>query len=65
MLPLARDLELTVDTSCERNDVDCVANKVRKYEGHGNILIAWRHGSMGDILETLGVDDPPEYPPDR
>ncbi|KAE8364072.1 hypothetical protein BDV27DRAFT_118776 [Aspergillus caelatus] len=62
---LATDLGLTVDTSCKRNKVYCVAEAVSDYEGPGNILISWRHGKMRELVQALGYDDPPEYPEDR
>lgn len=65
VLPLATDLGLTVDTSCKRNQVHCVAEKINDYDGPGNILIAWRHGKMKQLVQALGYDDPPEYPEDR
>jgi len=39
VVPLAADLGLTVDTSCDRDDPACVKKKVKNYEGKGNILI--------------------------
>lgn len=42
--PLATDLGLTVDTSCDRDDSACVAAAVKAYEGNGpaeNTLICW------------------------
>ncbi|KAK1141264.1 hypothetical protein N8T08_009303 [Aspergillus melleus] len=65
VLPLADDLDLIVDTSCKRNRVHCVAKKIRRYRGCGNILISWRHGKMEEMAQELGVEDPPEYPEDR
>lgn len=37
--PVAKDLGLTVDTSCGRDDAKCVKKVVNKYKGPGNILI--------------------------
>ena len=37
--PLAKDLGLTVDTSCDRDDVDCVVKKITSYKGPGDILL--------------------------
>ncbi|KAF2769309.1 hypothetical protein EJ03DRAFT_293317, partial [Teratosphaeria nubilosa] len=62
--PLAQDLGLTVDTSCGRDDPDCVANVVDNYGGSGNILICWEHDALTDIVETLGDGDAPTYPDD-
>lgn len=39
VVPLAQDLGITVDTSCQRDDEDCVSDVVENYEGEGNILI--------------------------
>ncbi|CAI7646413.1 unnamed protein product [Penicillium palitans] len=64
--PLAKDLGLTVDTSCDRDDPDCVKDVVAGYDGKGlaNILICWEHDALTDIAETLGVKDAPSYPDD-
>lgn len=65
--PLAKDLGLTVDTSCDRDDPDCVKDVVYGYDGKGlaNILICWEHDALTDIAEALGVKDAPSYPDDR
>jgi hypothetical protein len=65
VLPLADDLGLTVDTSCERNDVECVVDAVHSHKRPGDILIVWRHGDMGDIVEALGATEQIEYPKKR
>ncbi|TPR01635.1 Major Facilitator Superfamily protein [Aspergillus niger] len=65
VLPVAKDLDLPVDTSCKRNHVKCVAKRIREFKGTGNILISWRHGKMREIVQELGYEDPPEYPEDR
>lgn len=40
--PLAQELGLTIDTSCDRDDGKCVKKAVNNYTGAGNILICWR-----------------------
>ncbi|XRM41785.1 hypothetical protein ABZX51_005026 [Aspergillus tubingensis] len=65
VLPVAQDLGLSVDTSCKRNHVKCVAKRIKEFKGTGNILISWRHGKMRQIVQELGYEDPPEYPDDR
>lgn len=60
--PLAKDLGLEVDTSCDRDDADCVKKAVKKYKGSGNILICWEHAALTDIVQSLGDDNAPEYP---
>ncbi|KAJ9296734.1 hypothetical protein DTO271G3_4933 [Paecilomyces variotii] len=63
--PLAQDLGLTVDTSCDRDDPKCVKKTVDNYTGSGNILICWEHGELTDIVDKLGDDNAPTYPDDR
>ncbi|KAK5807671.1 hypothetical protein VI817_001929 [Penicillium citrinum] len=63
--PLAEDLGLTVDTSCDRDDSKCVKDVVKGYVGSGNILICWEHDALTDIVEELGDDDAPKYDDDR
>lgn len=60
--PLANSLGLSVDTHCDRDDSDCVADAVNGYTGDGNILICWEHGQLTNIVEALGDDNAPEYP---
>ncbi|CAI7603182.1 unnamed protein product [Penicillium pancosmium] len=62
--PLATDLGLTVDTSCDRDDPDCVKDVVDGYSGSGNILICWEHDALTDIVKELGDKDAPDYPDD-
>ncbi|KAJ5224914.1 uncharacterized protein N7469_008417 [Penicillium citrinum] len=63
--PLAEDLGLEIDTHCSRKKAKCVAKTIRKYDGPGNILVSWRHGTFTDIEKYLGVKDVLEYPDDR
>jgi hypothetical protein len=60
--PLAADLSITVDTSCDRDEPKAVAKVVKNYKGSGNILICWEHGVLHDIVKALGMKDAPQYP---
>ncbi|CZS97722.1 related to phosphoglycerate mutase family protein [Rhynchosporium agropyri] len=62
--PIANDLGLTVDTSCDRDDADCVAILVDNYSGTGNILLCWEHDNLSLIAEAMGDKSPPTYPDD-
>ncbi|KAI1128464.1 hypothetical protein F5Y10DRAFT_265100 [Nemania abortiva] len=62
--PLADDLGLTVDTSCDRDDEQCVQDAVDGYDGEGNILICWEHNELNNIAEELGAKDVDNYPDD-
>lgn len=65
MLPLAGDLGLSVDTSCQRDDSDCVADVVNNYDGPGNILICWEHKQLNNLVKAINSDnDPDNYPDD-
>jgi hypothetical protein len=63
--PVATDLGLTVDTSCDRDDPDCVADAVAAFDKNGsgkNVLICWEHDALSDIVKSLGMKNPPAYP---
>ncbi|KAJ4298922.1 hypothetical protein N0V90_004165 [Kalmusia sp. IMI 367209] len=64
--PLADDLGLTVDISCDRDDSKCVEDVVKGYTASGNILICWEHDALSDIVDELGAkkDNVPQYPDD-
>ncbi|KAJ4150697.1 hypothetical protein LMH87_011434 [Akanthomyces muscarius] len=63
--PLAADLGLSVDTSCDRDDPKCVKKAVKNYRGDGNILICWEHKALRDLAEELGADNVDDYPSDH
>ncbi|KAJ5646276.1 hypothetical protein N7490_002648 [Penicillium lividum] len=63
--PLARDLGMKVDISCNRDDARCVKKAIAKYNGDGNILVCWEHHRMTDLVEELGYEDAPLYPDNR
>ncbi|QIX00063.1 hypothetical protein AMS68_005580 [Peltaster fructicola] len=63
--PLADDLGITIDHSCDRDDPTCVQNKVDSYSGSGNILICWEHKALTDIVSALGDANAPDYPSDH
>ncbi|KAJ5812656.1 hypothetical protein N7474_008957 [Penicillium riverlandense] len=63
--PLAQDLGITVDTSCDRDDSKCVKDVVKDYNGEGNLLICWEHDALTDIVQELGDDNAPSYPDGR
>ncbi|KAF8814777.1 putative phosphoglycerate mutase family protein [Phlegmacium glaucopus] len=64
--PLAEELGLTVNTSCDRDDSDCVAKAVAKFAATStaNILICWEHSEINNIMKSLGLKSPPKYPDD-
>lgn len=59
--PLANDLNLAVDTSCDRDDAECVKSVITSYTGTGNILICWEHKKLTDLVKALGDESAPEY----
>ncbi|KIJ25481.1 hypothetical protein M422DRAFT_70226 [Sphaerobolus stellatus SS14] len=65
--PLAEDLGLMVDTTCDRDDPQCVVDAVMNFASHSSadILICWEHKALRDILKALGVAKPMRYPHHR
>ncbi|KAK3673462.1 hypothetical protein LTR78_006696 [Recurvomyces mirabilis] len=63
--PLAQDLGLTVDISCDRDDESCVNDAVDDYDGPRNILICWEHDELTKIAKALGDKNAPDYPDER
>ncbi|CEJ90957.1 hypothetical protein VHEMI06706 [[Torrubiella] hemipterigena] len=63
--PLAADLGLTTDLSCDRDDADCVADVVKNYTGKGNILICWEHKKLNNLAKAIGAKDQGNYPGDH
>ncbi|KAF2670156.1 hypothetical protein BT63DRAFT_424110 [Microthyrium microscopicum] len=55
VLPLANILGLKVDHSIDRDDVKAVAKAAEAYNGVGNVLICWEHGTLAKIAKALGV----------
>ncbi|KOS23110.1 hypothetical protein ESCO_003525 [Escovopsis weberi] len=62
--PLAQDLGITVDISCDRDDNKCVKDVVEAYDGPGNILVCWEHKQLNNIVKELGGDID-QYPSDH
>ncbi|KAK0539586.1 hypothetical protein OC835_001072 [Tilletia horrida] len=56
VLPLAQDLGLTVDTSCDRDDIDCVHDKIHAFADKSSldILVCWEHDALEDIGKAIG-----------
>lgn len=62
VLPLATALGLKVDTSCGRDDEECVINAVEAYAstpGSRNVLICWEHKALTKLASELGIEHPP------
>jgi len=60
--PLADDLGLTLDLSCDGDDSACVASVIEGFNGPGNVLVCWEHKALTDIITALGDSDAPKYP---
>jgi hypothetical protein len=55
--PVANDLSLTVDTSCDHDDADCddLVEKFNKKNTGQNTLICWEHNNLSDIAQALVI----------
>ncbi|KAK5992294.1 hypothetical protein PT974_05695 [Cladobotryum mycophilum] len=62
VLPLAKDLGIEIDDSCDQLDAHCVKKAINRYKGPGNILICWEHKGLDKIVKKLGVKGRHHYP---
>ncbi|KAL8280778.1 hypothetical protein RQP46_006782 [Phenoliferia psychrophenolica] len=65
--PLAHDLGIPVDTSCERDDAKCVRRVVKAFaeKSKQDVLICWKHSNLVMLQEALGGTATTPYPDDR
>ncbi|KIP03789.1 hypothetical protein PHLGIDRAFT_76998 [Phlebiopsis gigantea 11061_1 CR5-6] len=66
--PLAQSLGLTLDTSCDRTDKDCVGDALSAFAAANpstSMLVVWDTETLPDIAEALGANDVPDYPSKR
>ncbi|BGP44360.1 hypothetical protein JCM10450v2_000171 [Rhodotorula kratochvilovae] len=59
--PLADELGLEVDVSCQKEDPPCVRRVVEAWKengGEGEVVLAWKGTFLGQIAYELGVDAP-------
>ncbi|KAE8210611.1 hypothetical protein CF327_g5545 [Tilletia walkeri] len=56
VLPLSQDLGLEVDTSCDRDDINCVHDAVHAFadQSGADILICWEHDALSEISAAIG-----------
>ncbi|KIP03781.1 hypothetical protein PHLGIDRAFT_15638 [Phlebiopsis gigantea 11061_1 CR5-6] len=63
--PLAAALGLTIDTSCGRDDKDCVGEALAAYaldHPRASMLVVWGAVKLPDIAEALGANNVPDWP---
>jgi hypothetical protein len=53
--PLAKELNLKVHDSVQRDQYDKVARKALSFKGPGNVLICWEHHALAGIAKAIGV----------
>ncbi|PWN33471.1 uncharacterized protein FA14DRAFT_180117 [Meira miltonrushii] len=63
--PLAKDLGLTIDHHCSKDDTKCAKDSIKSYadNNNGNILVCWEHQELGKIGAALGGKF--DYPSDH
>ncbi|KAI5480499.1 NAD(P)-binding protein [Pseudohyphozyma bogoriensis] len=63
--PLADDLGLTVDVSCERDDYECVRRRVKEFARKSNkdVLVCWKHSELARVAHALGPNSKKPYKP--
>ncbi|KIN06909.1 hypothetical protein OIDMADRAFT_99361 [Oidiodendron maius Zn] len=55
VLPLSKNLGLTINDTIDRDDVDGAAKAAKVWTGPGNVLVCWEHGELAKIAEAIGV----------
>jgi hypothetical protein len=61
--PLSKAIGVSIEQSCEGDDIHCVRDKIK--EGNGPILISWEHKRLSKIIKSFLDVDPPKYPKNR
>lgn len=51
--PLADNLNIKIDSSCERDPIKCIINKILNNYKKENIFIVWEHDYLQKIAEKL------------
>ncbi|KAJ3323009.1 hypothetical protein HDV06_002455 [Boothiomyces sp. JEL0866] len=61
--PLAKSLGLTVQDSCDRDDINCAVDLINKQfdDGYKKVLVAWEHKQLAQIADSF-VNDDLKYP---
>ncbi|KAE8225554.1 hypothetical protein CF319_g1714 [Tilletia indica] len=56
VLPLSQDLGLKVDTSCDRDDINCVHDAIHAFAAQSSaaILVCWEHDALEKIGSSIG-----------
>jgi hypothetical protein len=63
IIPLSEALNLPIEEKYGRGDLAALAQELSsgKYAGKV-VLISWHHAEMKELAQSLGVEDPPEWP---
>lgn len=61
-LPLAESLGLVIHTPCGYSDPKCAAEAAQRYNGSGNVLIAWEQDHIPAVVNAIGGRHVPKYP---
>lgn len=51
--PLSKKMNLKIDTTCKREDIKCIIDKILNNHNDGNILLTWEHDKLQKIAEKL------------
>ena len=63
--PLAHALNLHLDTSFKRDDIQKLVDYINSLDKNAHALVCWEHHLLTDIAHDLGVDNPPEFADDE
>lgn len=58
--PLAKNLDVTLNMPCSKEDADCFAENAVKYlTDKGTLVVAWAHESIPPLIKALEIPDVP------
>ncbi|CAI6028353.1 unnamed protein product [Clonostachys chloroleuca] len=53
--PLAKELNIKIHDSVQRDQYDKAARKALSFKGPGNVLICWEHHALAGIAKAIGI----------
>lgn len=51
--PLSKEINVNVNTECDRDDHNCIIEKIIEVYRDGSVLISWEHDNLQEITEKL------------
>lgn len=69
VLPLAKELGIIIDVSCDKSNATCVKDAIATFSKNdlgGNVLVAWSQKRITNLVSAMGVGAAvPTYPANK